>query len=68
MSKITIEIPEKVLKRASNRRLVVVDPEEFAKDLRMQWETDDAIKASRKGRKEYKSGARLVEDLLELMK
>ena len=69
MKTLTIEIPEKVLQSGNRRRLVVVDPRVFAKELRRQWETEDAIKASRAARREWREGkARLVSDLKELIK
>jgi len=69
MTTITIEIPKEVLKRANGRKLLVVDPKEFAKDLKKSWEIGDAIKASRLGRREYKLGkTKLLRNLSQLMK
>jgi len=69
MTTITIEIPKEVLKRANGRKLLVVDPKEFAKDLKKSWEIGDAIKASRLGRREHKLGkTKLLRNLSQLMK
>lgn len=69
MSTITIEIPKKVLKRANGRRLLVVDPKEFERDLRRSWETDDAVRASKLGRREYKLGkTKTLKSLSQLIK
>ena len=69
MANITIEIPEKILKGNGNRKLLVVDPKEFEKELRKNWEIGDAIQASKIGRREYKSGkAKSFKNLGELVK
>lgn len=69
MTTITIEIPKKVLQNGGARRLLVVDPKEFERELRRRWEVDDAKEASRIARQEWKYGkARLVKDLKVLMK
>ncbi|OGZ97569.1 MAG: hypothetical protein A3J10_03765 [Candidatus Sungbacteria bacterium RIFCSPLOWO2_02_FULL_54_10] len=69
MPTITIEIPKKILERGgSARRLVVVDPKEFEKEIRRQWETADALEASRAARREWKEGkTRQITSLKELM-
>ena len=70
MPTITIEIPKKILERGgSSRRLIVVDPKEFEKDIQRKWEEEDAVRASKAARREWKEGkARVVSDLKELMK
>mgnify|MGYP001561665325 CR=1 FL=1 len=70
MPTITIEIPKKILERGkSSRRLVVVDPKEFEREIQRRWEEKDALEASREGRLAWKQGrTRLVSDLKELMK
>ena len=69
MATFTIEIPEKVLRRNGSRKLLVVDPKEFAKDLKKSWEIGDALKASRLGRREHKLGkTKLLRNLSQLMK
>ncbi|MDP3934851.1 MAG: hypothetical protein Q8Q46_01375 [Candidatus Giovannonibacteria bacterium] len=69
MSTITIEIPKEVLKRANGRKLLVVDPKEFEKELRRSWETDDALKASRLGRREHGLGkTKTLKSLSQLIK
>ena len=69
MSTITIEIPKEVLKRANGRKLLVVDPKQFAQDLRRSWETDDALKASKLGRREHKLGkTKILKSLSQLIK
>ncbi|MEK7532409.1 MAG: hypothetical protein AAB579_02295 [Patescibacteria group bacterium] len=69
MPTITIEIPKKILERGgSSRRLVVVDPKEFEKEMRRQWEEKDALEASRAARREWKEGkTRQIRSLRELM-
>ena len=69
MATITIEIPRKILERGgSSRRLVVVDPKQFEKELRRRWETKDAIDASRSARREWREGkTRQIRSLKELM-
>ena len=69
MPTITIEIPKKILERGgSSRRLVVVDPKEFEKEIRRKWEENDTREAIRIARQEQKSGKlRVVKDLKELM-
>jgi hypothetical protein len=84
MPTITIEIPKKILERggSSRRRLTVVDPEEFEKEMRRRWELEDAtarsggaddqggdaIEASRAARREWKEGkTRQIKSLKELM-
>ena len=70
MTTITIEIPKKVLERGgSSRRLVVVDPKEFEKELRRRWEIEDVKQASKEARKEMENGtAREIKSLRELMR
>lgn len=69
MATLTIEIPNEVLKQNGSRKLLVVDPKEFEKELRMRWEHDDALKASQIGKHEYKIGkAKVLNDLADLMK
>ena len=69
MATITIDIPEKILKRGSNQRLLVVDPKEFAKDLKKSWEIEDALKASKLGRREHRLGkTKTVKSLNQLIK
>jgi hypothetical protein len=69
MPTITIEIPKKILeRRGSSRRLIVVDPKEFEKEMRRRWETGDALEASRAARREWKKGmTRQIASLKELM-
>jgi len=69
MATITIEIPKEVLKRANGRKLLAVDPKEFTKDLKRNWEMDDALKASRLGRREHKLGkTKILKSLSRLIK
>lgn len=69
MANITIEIPKEVLKRANGRKLLVVDPKEFAQELRRSWEIDDALKASKLGRREHKLGkTKILRSLSQLIK
>lgn len=69
MATITIEIPKEVLKAGGNRKLLVVDPKEFAKDLRRSWEMDDALKASKAGRREHRLGkTKTLKSLGQLVK
>ncbi|TSC76342.1 MAG: hypothetical protein G01um101433_761 [Parcubacteria group bacterium Gr01-1014_33] len=70
MATITIEIPKKILERGGSlRRLVVVDPKEFEKELRRRWELEDAKEAVEEARQAWKEGkARLVSDLGEVIK
>ncbi|KKT28846.1 hypothetical protein A3G55_01910 [Candidatus Giovannonibacteria bacterium RIFCSPLOWO2_12_FULL_44_25] len=69
MATITIEIPKEILKRANGRKLLVVDPKEFAKDLQRSWEMDDALKASRLGRREHRLGkTKILKNLSRLIK
>ncbi len=69
MASITIQIPKKILQRGSARRLVVVDPKEFEKELRQRWEIEDAKRASMEAHKEVKNGtAREIKSLRELMR
>ena len=68
MSTITIEIPKKILKRGNSRKLVVVDPKEFEKEIRRRWEIEDAKQASKQARKEMRNGtAREIKSLRELI-
>ena len=69
MPSITIEIPKKILERGgSSRRLVVVDPKEFEKEVRRKWEENDTREAVRIARQEQKAGKlRTLKDLKELM-
>ncbi len=68
MPTITIEIPQKVLARGVTRRLIVVDPKEFEKELWTRWELEDAKEASRAARREWKEGkTRQIAHLKELM-
>ena len=70
MATITIEIPKKILERGgASRRLIVVDPKEFGKEMQRKWEEEDAVRASKAARREWKEGkARVISDLKELMK
>lgn len=70
MATITIEIPQKILERGgSSRRLVVVDPKEFKKEMQMQWEIEGAKRALREAREEEKNGtAREIKSLRDLMR
>ena len=70
MPTITIEIPQKILERGgSARRLVVVDPKEFEKEIRRQWEMNDAKRALKEAREEEKNGtAREIKSLRDLMR
>ncbi len=69
MPTITIEIPQKVLARGATRRLIVVDPKEFEKELRRRWEIQDAKHALLEARRAQKEGKlRRITDLKELMK
>lgn len=67
---ITITIPKKMLSnRYATRQLILVEPQELSKEARRRWEIEDAIEASREGRRVWKQGkARVVSDLKELMK
>lgn len=69
MTTITIEIPKKILERGgSARRLVVVDPKEFEKEMRRRWEINDAKEALREARQAWKQGkTRQIGSLKELM-
>ncbi|MDP3762553.1 MAG: hypothetical protein Q8Q97_00580 [bacterium] len=67
MATLTIEIPKSILKRKSSAKLLVVDPKEFEKELRREWEIQDAFIARKTARREYKTGkARELKDLKEL--
>ena len=70
MESITITIPKKILSgRHGTRKLVVVDPKEFEKEIKRKWEENDTREAIRVARQEQKSGKlRVVKDLKELMK
>ena len=69
MATITIEIPKEILKRANGRRLLVVDPKEFERDLRRSWEMGDATSALKITRQEQKSGKlKELKSLRQLMK
>lgn len=70
METITIEIPKKILERgASSRRLVVVDPKEFEKEMRRRWEIEDAKRALKAAREEERNGtAREIKSLRDLMR
>lgn len=70
MPTITIEIPKKILERGgSSRRLAVVDPMEFEKELRRSWEEDDTRQAIKISRQEKKRGKlKIVNDLKEIMR
>ncbi|MDP2668649.1 MAG: hypothetical protein Q8P07_02330 [bacterium] len=69
MTNITIEIPKEILKRGGNRKLLVVDRKEFEKELKRSWEADDALKASRLGRREYRLGkTKTLKSLSQLIK
>lgn len=69
MPTITIEIPKKILERGGSRKLVVVDPKEFEKEMRRQWEIEDAKQALKEARKEVRNGtAREIKSLRELMR
>lgn len=67
MPSFVIEIPKKVLALGASRRLLVVDPVAFEKEMRKRWEKDDAIEASRAARREWKRGkTRPIKSLKEL--
>ncbi len=70
MPTITIEIPKKILERGgSARRLVVVDPKEFEKDIQRRWEERDALEAVRVMEQEKRQGKlRVLKSLKDLMK
>lgn len=70
MPSITIEIPKKIFERGrSSRRLVVVDPKEFEKEMRRNWEEDDTKRAIKVFRQEKKRGKlKIVNDLKEIMR
>ena len=69
MANLIIEIPKDVLKRGGNRRLLVVDPKEFAKDLKRSWEMGDTVDAVKIARQEQKSGKlKELKSLRQLMK
>lgn len=54
MATITIEIPKKILERGgSARRLLVVNPKEFEKEMWRRWEIRDVKKTSRAARREW---------------
>ena len=69
MPTITIEIPKKILERGgSSRRLIVVDPKEFEKEMQRKWEENDTREAIRIARQEQKAGKlRPLKDLKDLM-
>lgn len=69
MPTLTIEIPKKILERGgTSRRLVVVDPKEFEKEIRRRWEENDTREAIRIARHEQKAGKlRVLNDLNDLM-
>ncbi|KKS37316.1 MAG: hypothetical protein A3G49_01510 [Candidatus Sungbacteria bacterium RIFCSPLOWO2_12_FULL_41_11] len=48
MPTITIEIPKKVLENGTGRRLLVVDPKQFEKDLRRQWEEGEDVEDTKR--------------------
>ncbi|MEK7083027.1 MAG: hypothetical protein AAB972_02550 [Patescibacteria group bacterium] len=70
METITITIPKKMLSgRNVGRRLIVVDPKEFEKELRRKWEEKDALEAVRVMEREKKQGKlRTLKSLKNLMK
>jgi len=70
MPTITIEIPKKILERgASSRRLVVVDPKEFEREIRRQWEEKDASEAVRVMEQEKRQGKlRVLKSLKDLIR
>ena len=69
MATLTIEIPKEVLRRANGRRLLVVDPKEFADELKRHWEVDDAVGALKIARQEQRSGKlKELKTLRQLMK
>ena len=69
MATFTIEIPEKVLRRNGSRKLLVVDPKEFADELKKHWEMDDAVNALKIARQEQRSGKlKKLKSLRQLMK
>ncbi|OGF63494.1 hypothetical protein A2926_01805 [Candidatus Giovannonibacteria bacterium RIFCSPLOWO2_01_FULL_44_40] len=69
MATLTIEIPKEVLRRANGRRLLVVDPKEFADELKRHWEVDDAVGALKIARQEQRSGKlKELKSLRQLMK
>lgn len=69
MNTIIIEIPKEVLKRANGRKLLVVDPKEFAQDLRRSWEMGDAVSALKIARQEQRTGKlKSLKSLRQLIK
>ena len=69
MPTITIEIPKKILEGKNSRKLIVVDPKEFEKDIRRRWEEKDALEAVRIMEREKKQGKlRVLKSLKELIK
>ena len=69
MAIFTIEIPKEVLKRANGRKLLVVDPKEFAYELKKHWEMDDAVNALKIARQEQRLGKlKELKSLRQLMK
>lgn len=70
MTTITIEIPKKILERGgSSRRLIVVDPKEFEREMRRRWEEKDALEAVRVMELEKKQGKlRVLKSLKDLIK
>lgn len=51
MATITIEIPQKILERGgSSRRLVVVDPKEYKREMQRHWEIENAKRALKEAR------------------
>lgn len=68
MATLTIEISEKVLKSGA-RKLIVVDPKEFEKELRRNWEMGNAVSAMKIARQEQKAGKlKELKSLRQLMK
>ena len=69
MATITIDIPEKILKRGSSQRLLVVNPKDFARDLKKSWEIGDAAEALKIARQEHRLGKlKELKSLRQLMK
>ena len=70
METITITIPKKILSgRHGARKLVVVDPKEFEKEIRRKWEEADTRHAIKVAQQERKRGKlKIVADLKEVMR
>ena len=70
METITITIPKKILSgQHGARKLVVVDPKEFEKEIRRKWEEADTRHAIKVAQQERKRGKlKIVADLKEVMR